>query len=136
VSYYTREEVGGKSFIVAIVGALLAAAFAMPAYGTVQAEDISSVVDTDSVATEMQAIYIDANVVSEVASDGTKVTGETVPEAAVEVTYPGASFTTAAGENGKFELDSLPALKDGDEVQVSAAKGEQNYQVIFNYREK
>ncbi|WP_020008141.1 Ig-like domain-containing protein [Salinicoccus albus] len=136
MSYYTRDEVGGKSFIFAIIGALLAAVSAMPAYGTVQAEDISSVVDTESVATEMQAIYIDANVVSETGSDGTKVTGETVPGAEVEVTYPETSFSTAAGQDGKFELDSLPALKDGDEVQVSATKGEQNYQIIFNYQEQ
>lgn len=136
MSYNTREEVGGKGFIVAIISALIAAVFSMPAHGTVQADEISSVVDTESVAVEMQAIYIDANVVNEAGADSTKVTGETVPEAEVEVTYPGESFTTTANESGKFDLDSLPALEDGDEVQVSATKDEQNYQVIFNYRDK
>ncbi|WP_411843849.1 Ig-like domain-containing protein [Salinicoccus sp. HZC-1] len=132
------EQVSIVNIAMVAVGILVAAVSVLTGTNMAQAEDDESGQTesvTESLATETQAIYIDANVLSDYASETTKVTGETVPDAEVTVTYPGdETFTAKADKNGEFILESLQALEDGDEVQVSSDKDGQTFEIFFNYK--
>lgn len=132
------EQAGIVNIIKVAVGILLAGVSALSGTSVAQAEEAQSVEPesvTESLAVETQAIYIDANVLSDYAAEETKVTGETVPDAEVTVTYPGEKeFTAKADEKGQFSIDSLPELENGDEVKVVSEKDGQTFEIFFNYK--
>lgn len=132
------EQVSIVNVIMVAIGILAAAVSALAGTNMAQAEEAESGQTenvTEVLGTETQAIYIDANVTSDYATGKTKVTGETVPDAEVTVTYPGEKeFTDQADNKGQFTFEELPALENGDEVQIVSEKAGQTFEIFFNYK--
>ena len=141
MSQNNTEGTGIVNFIMVAAGILFAAVSALAGTNAAQADETDGAeLDppesvTETLAQETQSIYIDANVLGGHEAKETKVTGETVPEAAVTVVYPGEKeFTAKADGKGQFTIDALPELEDGDEVQVMSEKDGRKYEIFFNYK--
>ncbi len=132
------KQAGILNTLMVAVGILIAGISMLTGTNVAQADEAENTETesvTETLAEATQAIYIDANVTSDVETGETKVTGETVPDAEVTVIYPGdEQFTARADNKGQFSFEELPELEDGDEVQVTSEKDGQTYEIFFNYK--
>lgn len=70
----------------------------------------------------LDEVYLESNIVS--LSGYTSIFGSTLPEAALEVTYPdGGTHTATADVTGYFNLSGLPLMNAGDSVDITASTG-------------
>lgn len=81
---------------------------------------------------ELGEPYLETNVVS---GGTTSIFGKTVPHAEVMAALPGnETFTTLADGKGDFEMQNLPELIDGDNIDIESFLGEKIIGEYMTYR--